>query len=67
MSEKFSIRRQPRIARVVVDFDTAQRQALRLPIGEHLQNLRGDLILIQRLELAVETNHRNQRTTIGFQ
>ena len=66
MSEKFSVCRQPRITRVMVDFDAAQRQALRLPIGKHLQNLHSDLILIQRLELAVETNHRNQRTTIGF-
>lgn len=67
MLEELRVRRQTRITRVVIDLDTARRQTLRLPIGKHLQNLRGDLVLIQRLELAVETNHRDQRTAIGFQ
>ncbi|MNF41804.1 hypothetical protein D3C84_228420 [compost metagenome] len=35
-----------------------------LPIVDQLLHLGGDFILIQRRELPVETNHRNQRPTI---
>ncbi|MNF96811.1 hypothetical protein D3C84_796130 [compost metagenome] len=51
----------------MVDFHAGEHQPLRLPIAEHLQDLRRDLVLIQRLELAIETNHRNQRPAIPFE
>ncbi|MCY1559204.1 hypothetical protein D9M68_962170 [compost metagenome] len=64
MHKKFTIGRQPGVARVVVDFHAGETQALPLPIRDQLLDLQRDLVLIQRLELAIKANHRNQRPAI---
>jgi hypothetical protein len=51
----------------VVDFHARERQPLPLPLAEHLLDVRRDVVLIQRLELAVEANHRNQRSAIALE
>ncbi|MNR34834.1 hypothetical protein D3C85_1526380 [compost metagenome] len=51
----------------MIDFHTGKVQPLSLPIDDHLLNLHRDLILIQRLELTIKANHRDQRTTITLE
>jgi hypothetical protein len=51
----------------VVDFHTAEAQSQRLPIADHLLNLCRHLILIQRLELTIEANHRNQWPPVSLE
>lgn len=60
LCEEYLIGWQPSVAGIVINFHAGQSQALGLPIGEHLLDLCNDIILIQRLELAIQTNHRNQ-------
>ncbi|MNG12960.1 hypothetical protein D3C84_966070 [compost metagenome] len=67
MRQKSSIDRKTGVARIVVNFHTRQHQPLRLPVAEHQLDLRRDLVLVQRLELTIQTNHRNQRPTVSFQ
>ncbi|MCY1451955.1 hypothetical protein D9M71_688470 [compost metagenome] len=51
----------------MVDFHAGEVQPLSLPVADHLPDLRCDLILIQRLELPIQANHRNHRPAIALE
>ncbi|MNG08820.1 hypothetical protein D3C84_922050 [compost metagenome] len=51
----------------MVDFNAGEVQPLPLPIVEHSLDLRGNFVLIQRLELTIKTNHRYHRPAITFE
>ena len=58
---------QPCVAGVVVDFNPHRRQALGLPIAQQLLDLRDHIVLAEGFELAVQANHRNERSTVSLE
>ncbi|MCY1187977.1 hypothetical protein D9M73_290240 [compost metagenome] len=48
----------------MVDFYASEVQPLPLPVTDDLADLRGDLFLIECLELPIQAHHRNHRPAI---
>ncbi|MNF76478.1 hypothetical protein D3C84_585930 [compost metagenome] len=51
----------------MVDFHAGEGQPLPLPIADQLLDLLRDLVLVQRLELAIKANYCNQRPAITLE